>query len=117
MTTGRDRDPRRTVGEILEVGQAEFEREVLLAAVPVLADFHAEWCAPCKWLDPILKELARERAGGVLVVKVDTDQAPRLAARYGIRSVPTVILFRDGEEVERSLGVEPERLRAMAGES
>lgn len=91
----------------------EFEGLLRRAPFPMLVDFHADWCAPCRWLDPILPELVREGRGRVLVAKVDVDEAPEAAARYSIGSVPTVILFRNGSEEARSVGVEPERLRSM----
>jgi thioredoxin 2 len=83
--------------------------------LPLLVDFHAEWCAPCKWLDPILEELAGRSRGRFVVAKVDTDEAPDAAREHRIGSVPTVILFEGGRESARSLGVEPDRLRAMVG--
>ncbi len=91
----------------------ELEGLLPRAPLPMLVDFHAEWCAPCRWLDPILSELVREGRGRVLVAKVDVDEAPEAAARYNIGSVPTVILFRNGSEEARSVGVEPKRLRSM----
>jgi thioredoxin 1 len=91
----------------------DFRATVLEAEVPVLVDFYADWCGPCKWLNPHLEKVAREGEGRILVAKVDTDKAPELAQRYRIGSIPTVILFRNGGEVERSVGVEPERVRAM----
>jgi thioredoxin len=96
-----------------KVGAEDFQATVLEAEVPVLVDFYADWCGPCKWLNPYLEEVAREGEGRLLVAKVDTDRAAELAQRYRIGSIPTVILFRDGEEVERSVGVEPEKVRAM----
>jgi thioredoxin 2 len=96
------------------VEEEDFDATVLRAEVPVLVDFFADWCGPCKWLDPYLDEVARRGEGRLLVARVDTDRAPGLAERYRVASLPTVILFRGGEEVERSLGVEPARLREMA---
>jgi thioredoxin 2 len=93
----------------------DFHASVLRALIPVLVDFHAEWCGPCKWIVPTLEEVARARAGKLLVVKVDTDEAPELAEEYRITSVPTVVLFQDGREVDRSRGVEPHRVKQMAG--
>ena len=97
----------------LKVSEEDFERTVLEAEVPVLVDFFADWCGPCKILAPTMDEIARANQGRLLVVKVDTDRAQEVAERYGIRGVPTVILFRDGEEVERSSGIEPEKLQSM----
>lgn len=94
-----------------------FDSVVPESPVPVLVDFFAEWCAPCRWLDPILNELATASEGRYLVAKVDVEEAPHLAERYAIGSVPTVILFREGEESGRSLGVEPERLRSLLAEA
>ncbi|HEY0996214.1 MAG TPA: thioredoxin [Gemmatimonadaceae bacterium] len=75
------------------------------SAVPVLADFYADWCAPCRMMAPILDSFAREHAGQVVVVKVDTDASPQAAITLGIRSIPTLVLFRDGREVDRQVGV------------
>lgn len=97
----------------IKVAGEDFETTVLNARVPVLVDFYADWCAPCKILAPTMDDIARENQGLLLVAKVDTDQAPELAQRYGIRGVPTVILFRAGDEVERSWGIEPEKLESM----
>jgi len=97
----------------VKVSQDDFERTVLQSAAPVLVDFYADWCAPCKMVAPVVDEIAPGHVGQVLVAKVDTDRAPDVALRYGIRSIPTLILFRDGQEVERSVGFEPERVRAL----
>jgi thioredoxin len=98
----------------LKVAQEDFDRTVLSAGVPVMVDFYADWCGPCKMVAPLMDEIANEHLGKMLVVKVDTDTAPEVAGRYGIRSIPTVILFKAGEEAERSVGFEPERLRDFA---
>ena len=101
----------------LKVDQEDFERTVLGSEAPVLVDFYADWCAPCKYVAPLMDELAQTHQGALLVVKVDTDQAPDLSQKWGIRSIPTVILFKDGEEAGRSVGFEPEKLKAMAEEA
>ena len=98
----------------LSPDEADFEAQVAQATVPVLIVFTADWCAPCKWLTPYLDELADAAGSKVLIHMVDVDRSPQLSGRYRIASVPTVILMKGGEEVDRSLGVEPERLRAWA---
>jgi thioredoxin 2 len=101
----------------VKVAQDDFERTVLKAGAPVLVDFYADWCAPCKMVAPLVDEIAHQKIGRMLVAKVDTDGAPDVAMKYGIRSIPTLILFRDGEEVERSVGFEPERVRALVDDA
>jgi len=77
------------------------------ADVPVLVDFYADWCGPCKVMAPVLDELAAERIGSVLVTKLDTDRSPRISSALGIRGIPTLILYRDGREVSRQTGAVP----------
>lgn len=89
----------------------DFQTSVLEADIPVLVAFTAEWCAPCGWLKPYLEEFAAAAAGRMGVFTLDTDLAPGIATRYRIGSVPTVVFFRSGDEVDRSVGVEPDRLR------
>ena len=101
----------------VKVGGEDFDRTVLGSEAPVLVDFYADWCAPCKYVAPLMDELAKAHEGTLLVVKVDTDQAPDVSQQFNIRSIPTVIHFKDGEEVARSVGFEPEKLRAMADEA
>lgn len=101
----------------IEVSEEDFDRTVRGADVPVLVDFYADWCGPCKIVAPLVDEIAGEKAGRMLVAKVDTDEAPELSSRLGIRGVPTLILFEDGEEVERSTGYEPDKVRRMADEA
>jgi thioredoxin 1 len=98
-----------------EVKEEDFEARVLRSEVPVLLVFTADWCAPCKWLTPYLTEIASEVEDRARVLAVDTDRAPGLSRRYRIASLPTVVLLKAGEERDRSLGVEPERLRSWIG--
>jgi thioredoxin 2 len=92
---------------------ADFETTVLGSSTPVLVDFYADWCAPCKMVAPLVDELAEAHAGRILFAKVDTDRAPELSVQHKIRGIPTLILFRNGAEVARSVGFEPEKVRAM----
>ena len=94
----------------VKVSQEDFERTVLQAESPVLVDFYADWCAPCKMVAPLMDEIAQQKIGRMLVVKVDTDQAPDVAMKYEIRSIPTLILFENGAEVERNLAESPRTL-------
>lgn len=97
------------------VSDADFDRVIRGSEVPVLVDFHAEWCGPCKAMAPALDELADERAGEVLVARLDTDRNRRIAGRFGIRAVPTVIVFVDGREAARETGaVGKARLESLA---
>lgn len=86
---------------------ADFDAKVLSSDRPVLVDFHAEWCGPCKMLGPVIEGLSRELDGQVSVGKVDVDQAPELAQRYGITSIPALILFKDGQPIARTQGFQP----------
>jgi len=81
-----------------------FETEVLKSELPVLVDFFAEWCGPCQMMGPIVEELAKELEGKVKVVKVNVDQAPQVSEKYSIMSIPTLILFKNGQIVKQMVG-------------
>lgn len=100
----------------VRVTDQDLERVIREAEVPVLVDFYADWCGPCKIMAPLLDDLARERAGRVLVGKLDTDRNPVMARHFGIRGIPTLIAFENGREVGREVGAVPKaRLEALAG--
>jgi thioredoxin 2 len=88
----------------LPVTDAAFEKVIAGASVPVLVDFHADWCGPCKMMAPILDDFARRHTGDALVLKLDTDANPATSARFGIRGIPTLIVFDQGREVRRQVG-------------
>jgi thioredoxin 1 len=90
-----------------EVTQGNFQREVLSSAQPVLVDFTADWCPPCKMLDPFVDQIAEEYQGKIRVGKLDTDAHPDLTVDCGVMGLPTLILFKDGKPVERITGYQP----------
>ena len=89
----------------LVLNNQNFETEVLKSEIPVLVDFFAEWCGPCKVMAPTLEQFATEQIGKVKVGKLDVDQVPELAEKYGVMGIPTLIAFKNGEEVSRKVGV------------
>lgn len=93
----------------VEANEASFQEEVLDAELPVLVDFSAEWCGPCKMVDPIVHELSEEWAGKVKVVKVDADESPNILMQYGIMGIPTLMFFVGGEVKERVTGFQPKK--------
>jgi thioredoxin 2 len=93
---------------IVEADAGSFDAAID-ASVPVLVDFWADWCGPCRMISPIVEEIGREEAGRLKVVKLDVDAAPEVAARYGAQSIPLLVLFRDGKEIARQVGAVPKR--------
>jgi thioredoxin 1 len=89
---------------VMHVSDSTFEKEVLHAPQPVLVDFYADWCGPCRALAPIVEEIAHELKDRLKVLKLDVDQNPQTAMQYGVQSIPTLILFKGGKEVERLIG-------------
>lgn len=100
----------------VKVTAEDFDRTVLGASVPVLVDFYADWCGPCKIVAPLVDEIAGAHTGALLVAKVDSDRAQDIVQRLEIRGVPTIILFEGGEEMARSVGFEPEKLKDMVAQ-
>ncbi len=95
------------MGSVVHVNDESFQTEVLDNDLPVLVDFWAEWCGPCKAIGPIIEELAGEYNGKVKVVKVNTEEATQTPSKYGIRGIPTLILFKNGEVVDQLVGAAP----------
>tara|TARA_B110000305_G_scaffold159205_1_gene176073 strand:+ start:132 stop:455 length:324 start_codon:yes stop_codon:yes gene_type:complete len=95
------------MAEISDVTDATFESEVLKSATPVLVDFWAEWCGPCKAIAPIVKEIADDNGDKLKVVKINIDESPQTPGTYGIRSIPTILMFKDGQVVSQLSGARP----------
>ncbi len=90
-----------------QVSDSTFKEEVLDSQVPVLVDFWAPWCGPCRMVAPVVDEIANQYAGQIKVVKVNTDECPQIASQYGIRSIPTLMVFKGGQKVDMVVGAVP----------
>jgi thioredoxin 1 len=100
-------------GNVVELTDKNFQTEVLQAGQPVLVDFWAPWCGPCRMIAPMIEELAAEYSGAIKIGKINIDDSPRAAGDYGVSSIPTLMIFKAGEVVDRFVGVQPKnRLQA-----
>jgi thioredoxin 1 len=95
------------MGNYVTLTDSNFDAEVLKSDVPVLVDFWAEWCAPCRIIAPIVEEISNELSGKLKVGKIDVDSNPQVSMNYGIRSIPTLLIFKDGKPVEQLIGAVP----------
>lgn len=106
------------MANVTEFSDDNFATEVLQASEPVLVDFWAPWCGPCRAIGPVIEQLAAENAGAVKVGKMNIDESPRTAAGYGVSSIPTLMVFKGGDVVDRFVGVQPkDRLQAALDEA
>jgi len=96
-------------GSVTEVTDTNFQAEVLEADVPVLVDFWAPWCGPCRMVGPVVEQIATEKAGQLKVVKLNTDENQQTSIDYNVLSIPTLILFRHGQEAKRVIGAYPKK--------
>ena len=94
----------------LEITDANFDELVLKSSKPVMVDFWAEWCGPCRMVGPIIEEVGKEYEGKAVVGKLDVDSNQEFAAKFGVRNIPTVLVFKDGELVNRQVGVSPKNV-------
>jgi thioredoxin 1 len=93
--------------DVIEATESTFDEEVLRSEKPVIVDFWAEWCGPCHMVSPVLDEIASERSDELRLVKVNIDEEPGLATRYGVMSIPAIVLFKDGAPAAATLGAQP----------
>jgi len=97
------------MGDVLEVSDDSFDSEIINADLPAVVDFWAEWCGPCKMVGPVVEELAAAYKGKIKIAKMDVDKNRKTPAKFGIRNIPTLILFKDGEVVNTIIGAQPKR--------
>lgn len=95
------------MADLLEITDDSFDTEIMKSDIPVLVDFWAEWCGPCKMVGPVVEELAKEYEGKVKIAKMDVDNNRETPAKFGIRSIPTLIFFKSGEVVQTIIGAQP----------
>jgi thioredoxin 1 len=99
-----------TTSNALHVTDASFDQDVLSSDKPVLVDFTASWCGPCRMIAPIIEEMASEYAGKAVIAKVDVDECPNISINFGIRSVPTLMIFKGGKPVDHMVGAMPKQV-------
>lgn len=95
------------MGDLLQVTDKNFEQEILKSNIPAMVDFWAEWCGPCKMVGPVVEELAKEYEGKIKIAKMNVDENRQTPAKYGIRAIPTLILFKGGNVVQTIVGAQP----------
>ena len=95
------------MGDILQVTDDNFEQEILKSSIPAMVDFWAEWCGPCKMVGPVVEELAKEYEGKIKIGKMNVDENRQTPAKFGIRAIPTLILFKDGQVAQTIVGAQP----------
>jgi thioredoxin 1 len=110
MSQSADRkEPSMSSENVVQLTDANFQQEVVAAAVPALVDFWAEWCMPCRMIAPTVEELAKEYAGRIKVGKVDTDSNREVSLKYGISAIPTLMLFKGGQVVKKFVGLQQKK--------
>ncbi len=106
-----DLDKHNVMAKTIEITDSNFE-EIMKSEHPILVDFWAEWCGPCKMIGPVVEELAGDYEGKAVVGKVNVDENPNVSAKFGIRSIPTLLVFKDGEVVDKQIGAVPKQVLA-----